>query len=1034
MTFYIDIQAYIWYNFIKTYEVQFMPKYWNNIRKYNLNSIERYASGFPLDNNNRYKTVSLNGEWRFKFCENIKKIIPDYYATEFNDIRFDKIKVPSEWQFEGYDTPIYTNIAYPHALLSKNPLLVPHVKKNKNSAGLYITNFYVMKNLDEKIFIRFGGINSCGDIYVNGKFVGYSEDTFNFQEYDITDFVKDGQNKLAVTVYRYCTGSYLEDQDMWRLSGIFRDVTLIYKPIVQIADFFSRSELFENFTRAKVLIDAEFENIEKCAKPNLIVNLYDGDTIIFTQKADINSDNISLEGEVSQFSLWSHEFPKLYELELILKDGDKFIDRRKSNFGFRKIEIVPMREGKGPFILLNGKPLKICGVNRHDFHPECGHAVDIEKIEKDVKICVENNINSIRTSHYPNHPAFYDLCDKYGILVMCENNLETHGLSFMIPKNSKKWTEQCVYRIRNMVNTYKNHPCIISWSLGNESGFGKAFFEMKKAVLEIDTTRFIHYEEDITGKCSDVFSEMYAPLEKMDDLGQNLPVRHCFATVFKPLGVKYKPEMYRDLPYIQCEYAHCMGNSLGNFADYWEKFEKYDRLAGGYIWDFADQAIKVVNKGVAEWRYGGDFGDKPNSHSFAFNGIVRGDRSPNPALYEVKKVYARIGMEYENGVITFINRYMFTDLEGHTVKVTTLINGLETNAEIYTMPEVAPGEKGNIIIPLPKYGENDEASILIEILLPSDKGILKKGHLISYHQFSINSPALKLKEVEGDISYSETNWEINISNHSTRIIIDKNTGAISSICKDGEEKLRSPILPNFYRASIDNDRMAQINLPIVKKIMGVYKFRDAMKKLHPRNIKVKQENGIVKVTINWRMKYCKKLITQYKFGAEEIAFSMKVVSRRPLIRYGFTFSTREEIQNMEFFAKGPFENYCDRQSSAILKIYKGKAENFVHDYLYPQENGNHTEARFLDLGKAGAGLAILAEENPFEFSVHPYTLEMLDNAAHLHELGRLNYYTVYIDGKQRGVGGDIPAIACLKEQYKILPQKEHILNFRMVLK
>jgi beta-galactosidase len=1011
-----------------------MPNFWNNINKYNVNSISRYASGFPYDNNNNCKTTLLNGEWKFKYCEDITKIIPNYFASDFNDRKFDRITVPSEWQFKGYDKPIYTNIAYPHALVSKNPLLVPYVKKHKNSAGLYITHFNVI-DINNRIFLRFGGINSCGDIYVNGKFVGYSEDSFDFQEYDITDFVKEGQNKLAVTVYRYCTGSYLEDQDMWRLSGIFRDVTLIYKPIIQIADFFSKSEIFENFTRAKVIIDVKLENIDKCKKPNLLVNLFDNEeTIIYTQKFDVDKENMHLEGEVSQFELWSHEFPQLYTIELVLKDGDIFEDRRKSNFGFRKVEIAPMNDGKGPFILLNGKPLKICGVNRHDFYPDCGHAVNREIIEKDILICLENNINAIRTSHYPNSPDFYDLCDKYGILVMCENNLETHGLSFMIPKGKKKWSKQCVYRALNMVNTYKNHPCIISWSLGNESGFGNAFFEMKEAIMQIDYTRFIHYEEDITGKCSDVFSEMYAPLEKMESLGQNLPVSHCKATVFKPFGVKYKPNMYKDLPYIQCEYAHCMGNSLGNFSDYWDVFKKYDRLAGGFIWDFADQTIKYNNKGVTEWRYGGDFGDKPNSGCFAFNGIVRGDRSPNPALFEVKKQYAKVDIKLDNNKLIFNNRFMFTNLQNYIAKVTFYSNGIENFIKEYKLPSILAGESGSIIISIPQYETSDDLSVLVEVILPEDMLALKKGHIISYEQFTINAAELKLKEIEGRVNFSETEWEINIYNNDSRAIIDKTSGAVTSISKDGKEKLRSPILPNFYRASIDNDKLAQVDIPFVKKILGVYKFRDAMKNLTPKSVKTIQENGVVIVTINWEMKYLNKLVTVYKFGGEEIDIRMTVNSIIPLIRYGFSFGMREDIDNMEFFAKGPFENYCDRATSAIAKIYKGNAEEFNHDYLCPQENGNHTQARFLDLGEGSNGIAILAEEKPFEFSVHPYTLSMLDEAKHLHELNKANYYTVYIDGKQRGVGGDLPAMACLKPQYKILPKQDHVLNFRIIIK
>jgi beta-galactosidase len=385
---------------------------------------------------------------------------------------------------------------------------------------------------------------------------------------------------------------------MWRLSGIFRDVTLIFKPKVQIADFFARTKLTADYSGAEFRTDAALEGISAALETGaLTLTLTDADgAVVLSQTKDIGRLEaggkllIRFSEHVRGIRLWSHEAPYLYNVELRLTSGERVVDIRRCKFGFREVKIEPMKEGRGPFILLNGKPVKFTGVNRHEFHPEYGHAVPKDIIREDILLCLKNNITAIRTAHYPNIPAFYEMCDELGVLVMCECNLETHGLAFWLPKSNKNWTKQVVYRAKNMVNSFKNHASIVSWSLGNEAGFGKSFAAMREAILALDKTRFIHYHPDTSGKVSDVVSDMYLRLETMPKIGQNKPFTHTRA-IWNPLGTRYTPEVYRDLPFIQCEYAHAMGNSLGNFADYAAEFKKYDRLAGGFIWDFADQAL-----------------------------------------------------------------------------------------------------------------------------------------------------------------------------------------------------------------------------------------------------------------------------------------------------------------------------------------------------------------------------------------------------------------------------------------------------------
>lgn len=1003
-----------------------MKHLWRDKRVYNINSIPRYASGFPIDKNGEYRTTLLSGEWKFLFCENANLVPKDFYNVDYNDSDFGTIKVPSEWQFQGYDIPIYTNIVYPYALETANLLAIPKVYPNKNSVGLYIREFE-LNELNDRYFIHFGGINSSGEIYLNGKFVGYSEDTFDFQEYDVTDYIVKGKNKLAVMVARYCTGSYLEDQDMWRLSGIFRDVYLINKPEIEIKDVFITSTLRDNYSKATMHVALDVNKIVDNVKLQFVVKNAN-DEVVVNNSYNLSKEQAKFDVDFESITTWSHENPYLYKVEFTLVVGEEFLDKRALNFGFREVKIVPMNDkNEGPFILLNGQKLKFRGVNRHEFHPDYGHAVPKDLIYKDLVICKENNISAIRTSHYPNSMAFYDYCDKMGILVMCENNLETHGLSMFIPGNSKYWTEQCVYRIKNMVNTYKNHACIISWSLGNESGYGSSFHAMRKAVLAIDTTRFIHYEEDTSGKVSDVFSEMYAPLEKMDALGTNKPVVHCNFTVFRPLGVRYSSKKYKNLPYMQCEYAHCMGNSLGNFADYWKKYKQYDRLAGGFIWDFADQAIHVNNNGVDEYRYGGDFGDKPNAGVFAFNGIVKADRSPNPALYEVRKEYQMVDFELNGDVLTVKNGYMFTDIENYELKLTYYLDGIVHDVLRAKMPSVLPNENFNVSIDVP-HEPDGELTLLVELSEPKDERV------VAYQQFIVSPMDFELSNLTpGAKVHNDDKWEVVINTSNSQIVVDKVTGGITSICKNGAEKLRQPILPNFVRASIDNDRYENVNMDIVKAIMGVYKFHKASKKLAPKSVWFEETDGLVTINMNWKFRYG-KLTTQYVFGDDVIDFNLKIKPICDLIRYGFKFSPRKEVKDMCFYAKGPFENYCDRQSAAILREYKGVAEDFNHEYLSPQENGNHVGARVLDLGTIDNGFVILAKNKSFEFGVLPYSMEKLEEATHAHELEKDDYLSVTIDGKQRGVGGDIPAMATLKPQYKIRARQLHELNFRMIIK
>ena len=713
---------------------------WQDIDVYSVNTEPRSAAGFPCSAAWEKKTVSLNGIWKFRYCESVNDIIEGYYAPDFDVSSFDDLEVPSEWQIKGYDIPIYTNINYPKAISTTR---IPYIKPELNSCGLYVREFEV-EDTDDNVFIHFGGINSSGEVFVNGKFVGYSQDTFDECEYDITDFVHPGVNRLAVTVRRYCSGSYLEDQDMWRLSGIFRDVTLVYEPKVFIEDMYMRSEMAEDFKSAVFKLDcvvkarrAQFDG------GKLKVDILRADGAKFASAeaevkalADGEFCNVTFEMPVENFELWSHEDPYLYTVQVTLSGGD-YTDRREHKFGFREVKITPYdsKTGRGPFILLNGVPLKICGVNRHDFHPDYGHAVPESIIRSDLELLKNSNITNVRTCHYPNSRRFYELCDEIGILVMSENNLETHGLATRVPRSDPHWTAECCYRVRNMVNSYKNHSCILFWSLGNESGNGNAFAEMKKEILKIDKTRPVHYEPDAKLKTSDLFSEMYTVQTAMKSIGENKPHTHSRALWNLGLGYHLKPSDYVDKPFIECEYSHAMGNSMGNFADYWEDFKKYDRLAGGYIWDFADQSIRTkIADGRDKWNYGGDFGDKPNDSNFAFNGVFRADRTPNPHYYEVVKCYQQADFSLKSGKITVLNRFMFTSLDNFRLRLELREQGKLIDSAELELPDKGYLEKAVVDVPFDLKTES-ERTLDCELILRRDIMALEAGHIMAREQF-----------------------------------------------------------------------------------------------------------------------------------------------------------------------------------------------------------------------------------------------------------------------------------------------------------
>ncbi|MEG2450176.1 MAG: glycoside hydrolase family 2 TIM barrel-domain containing protein [Clostridia bacterium] len=922
--------------------------YYNNPDVYSVNTLKKNGAGFPLDESGKKQIICLNGVWNFKHFLSVS-------LMNENPTEWDKIDVPSNWQLKGYGKPIYTNIRYPYAI-STNPFQPPHINEKENACGIYMRKF-TLDTVNSLVEVEFSA-DSGAEVYINSQFVGYSESSFDYQRYDITKFVKVGENEIKIIVFRYTTGSYLEDQDMWRLSGIFRDVNIIFQPKCGITDVYARAEFNEDMTSAKLLID--FAVASKDGEID--------DATLFVEAIDMDGKKVA-DGKISIVSidagdelqlkfnekfeyptLWSAENPYLYNLRFTLTSKvnggsvDMFLDAREIKFGFRKIEVIPMVGDAAPHILLNGKKLKIRGVNRHEFHPDFGHAVPSDITEKDIILLKKNNVYSIRTSQYPNSREFYELCDKYGIMVMCENNLETHGLGTRVPRSSKRWTEQVCWRMENMVREHRNHACILFWSLGNESGNGKAFPAMKARALTLDKTRPIHYECDGWLKVSDIMSEMYTPQEKMEEIAKVRMHKHSQA-LWCVSGHLLSPYMYKNKPFIQCEYAHCMGNSLGNFADYWEDFKKYDRLCGGYIWDFADQSIKrITADGVVEWTYGGDWGDEPNDGNFAFNGIVRGDRTPNPAFYEVKKVYQQIQFAVVDDNVEIKNEYLFQNINKFGLKFQLLLNGEVIAEKEMAMPSILAGETALIEIPfeVPALGE-----VLLNCFAVSLKqeGVYNIGDIVAEEQIDFRGYVeRKFKTAEGKTVFRE-DGKIIAEFGNLVATVSKNSGYITSIKRDGVELLSDALRPNFWRAPIDNDISANIP-PIGNWVFGKFFFKRAQEELVKTNMTFTDKT----IEIDWYAPHFSMIKTIYEAGEEGLKITMRCKNRfYSLMRYGFRLQSKL-ADDITFYGRGEHENYCDRKTSAKLGIYHGKTDDFQHGYLYPQENGNHCDTRYLAVG------------------------------------------------------------------------------------
>lgn len=993
------------------------------------------------NSSNRMKL--LNGQWKFKMVTKPSDRIKDFYKENFDNTSWHEITVPGHWQLQGYDYPQYTNTVYPW--VGNEEVTEGRAPIEYNPVGAYVTTFDVPKNfINQPVYISLQGVESALYIYINGDCIGYSEDSFTNSDFDLTPYLKEKNNKLAIEVFRWCDASWLEDQDFWRLSGIFRDVFLYTTKDVSINSFQLKTELVNEYTKGILTINGDISRYKVFSgqTANLKAILMDGDIIvgetIIIENSILENESTIYNGEIpiDNVKLWSAEIPNLYTLLFELYDGEgNILEYRSQRVGFRDFEI------KKNLMYINGKKILMLGVNRHEFNPNVGRAVSLTEMIKDVKLMKQNNINAVRTSHYPNHPYFYDICDEYGLYVIDETNLETHGSwkysnaqefqPLAVPGSKPEWTANVIDRANTMVKRDFNHASIIIWSLGNESYGGSNFIAMKDHIKELDNSRVIHYEGTFHDRtfeeATEIESQMYT----------------------KPSMLEYYATSNPQKPIILCEYAHAMGNSCGNLYKYTDLFHKYEVLQGGFIWDWIDQALWKEEDGIKYLAYGGDFGDSPNDNFFCGNGLILADRTKTPKLVEVKKCYQTIECEPINlkaGLVKFINYNLFTDSSYININYRVELNGkiltkglfdviIKKDSELeYKLPLDITNllsKEGELYLHI-TYNYKDET-------LYAQKGFelgFSELHLPNIVKLETTNydDLLTLGRTEEEYPYiivedKEDNYLV--TGNSFILELDKKTGFISSYKIEKEEFLIAPLKPNFYRATTDNDLGNGLDerTKIWKNMADTMILSDIL-------FVSKEETNYVEIkTIHTLDDKCaayikSKYLLEYS-GKVEVNMELILEESMPeLPAYGYEFILDKKFSEITWLGRGPHGNYVDRKKSSPVGLYKGLVKDQWFNYIRPQECGNKTDVKFLELTTVDKTKSlVITSDTCFEATAHGFTPQEINSYSHPHLMPEASKTSLRINGYQMGVGGDDSWGAKTHTEFTILTNKNYSYNF-----
>ena len=1003
--------------------------------------------------------ISLNKPWRFQWYSDHRQRPTDFYELDFDDSTWDTLSVPATWQVRGFGDAIYTNHPYEFAPHNPQPPQLPEA----NEVGLYRTTFEAPLLLkDRDVYLHIGGAKSGVLVYLNGHKIGYSEDSKSAAEFKLNDYLTDGTNLLALEIYRWSTGSYLECQDFWRLSGIEREMYIYSQPRTHIEDFYVVSTLDSTYTDGLFNLDiAMVNNFVKPTGPvqvwfeledangtmvdysykEIELDGYGRDTVRFRRTALQNKH------AYQNVHKWSAEDPYLYNLVLKIRVDGRFVEYTSAKVGFRTSEV------KGNQYYVNGKRVFIKGVNYHEHHEVNGHVLDEATILEDFRLMKANNINAIRLAHYPQQRRFYELADQYGFYLCNEANIESHGMGYDLSQgrtlgNNPEWLVKHMDRTQNMYHQTKNFPCVMFWSLGNEAGNGYNFYETYLWLKGMDTLRPVQYERAILEWNTDIFCPQYPSAALLTRWG----------------------EMETDRPYIPSEYAHMMGNSGGGFREMWEAIYKYPNLQGGFIWDWVDQGLLVEDaEGNLFWAYGGDFGtNRPSDGNFLCNGLVSPDRTPHPGIAEVRKMYQYVWfrpVDLATGKFEVTNLYDFTNLSKYNVKYTVKANNRVVKQGTFTTLNLAPGESRTVTVPLSGLTAQagTEYFVNFTVSLKAADGLLKAGTVVATEQFELDhlQGPKRTYRAQGDVNMESTSTEVDIIGSNFGLTIDKTTGNITSYRIGSLEYVQDGfgLQPNFWRAPTDNDygngmpRRLQI-------------WKEASRDLKATSVTATTEGNTALVTASYSLPEGCALSVTYKVyptGVVNVAYNFQgnPESKSQMPRLGMRMRLPADMTNLQYFGRGPEENYQDRNYGTNVGLYRSNVGIEAFDYVRPQETGHHTDTRWLALNRSkGQGLLVEADElmefNALRNSIEDYDGQESDKPyqwanrtpdedhseaagrnikpkqTHINDITPRDFVELNLDYKMMGVGGDDSWGAQPYKQYQLPASNDYSWGFTLV--
>ncbi len=936
---------------------------WENPAVLGINKLPYHATlQLPSKQKECKEILSLDGQWLFHWAKDPESRPVDFYREDYDVSGWDHITVPGNWQLQGFGKPIYVNMQYPfhrdRPSVTGEPNKDWYAYDHRNPVGSYVTYVDVSREmLSKNLILHFGGVHSAFYVWVNGQMVGYSQNSMSPAEFDVTKYVREGRNKLAVEVYRWSDGSYLECQDMWRLSGIFREVQLWVRPLVHIADYKVEAVPNQDFSQATVTANITLCNTGRKKAKNLSVAFnIEGKTIENQLKSLAPNDTtrIGFTYIINNPKLWSAEKPHLYPFSIDLKTSQE-TEHFDYHLGVKKVECV------GEVFKINGKNVKLRGVNRHDHHPVTGRYVDDATYEQDIALMKQCNINFLRTSHYPDREYLYELCDKWGIYVMDEANQESHGYGYAnrVMGEDPAWKDAHVDRAVSLVQRDKNHPCVIFWSLGNEGGVGPNLKAMREAVVALDSIALPFCDTDRSQ--SDIYDDSY----------------------LSPARLASEAKKVSDRPFIMREYAHAMGNSVGNFKEYWDVIYADSSICGAAIWDWVDQGIaSIIENGQLRidkspapahlqfYAYGGDFGDMPNDGPFCLNGLIAPDRKPHPHYYEVQYVYQPLSFEWDEETYRIVNHDFFTDPDEYDISSSDVVYGTETLRNV-------------------------------EARLREDKPWAKKGFVVAREQFVLQQWNFPTKLEGKPAKVQQTDDGLKALTKHGEMTIDK-TGALCSWIVDGQEMLKAPLEPYFWKPENDNQHAARFAQRLAV-------WRDAAQNRIVKSIRTEKSENCVKVIAETQLPVGADLTLTYSINDEgKIMVDMDykpTATDIPLIpKFGMRMRVPAGFNDITYYGRGPWENYPDRKRSAMIGYYEMPLSQFETEYIHPQDNGNRCDVRFLKLASDHSILSIKGCQ-PLCIRAWDYGEEDLESAKHPNEIQRGRFVNLNIDLNIHGVGG-----------------------------